>query len=54
MKKIIIVMVMLILAVAVYGYFLYQQKTPDVVNKKPDVRISAIALTEAFNKDTAA
>lgn len=54
MKKIIIVVVMLILAVAAYGYFLYHQKTPDVVNKKPDMSISTTALLEAFNKDTAA
>lgn len=53
MKKIIIVTVVLIVTGAVYGYFLYEKKTPDVVNKTPDVTISAGALIDAFHKDPA-
>lgn len=55
MKRIIIIAVVLIIAIGGwYGYSLYQQKTPDVVNKKPDVAISVKDLLDAFNKDTAA
>lgn len=55
MKRIIIIVVVLIIAVGGwYAYKLYQEKTPDIVNKKPDVVINASALLEAFNKDTAA
>lgn len=54
MKRIIIVAVILIIAIAgLYAYKLYQQKTPDVVNRKPDVAVSAKELLEAFGKDTA-
>lgn len=53
MKRIIIVSVILIIAAAgLYGYKMYQQKTPDVVNKKPDVAVSVKELLDAFSKDT--
>lgn len=55
MKKIIIIVIVLIVAVAAtYAYQLYQQKTPDVVNRTPDVKVSAKDLLDAFMKDTAA
>lgn len=55
MKRIIIVTVVLIVAAAaLYGYKMYQQKTPDVVNKAPDESVSAKDLLDAFSKDTAA
>ena len=55
MKRTIIIVIVLIIAIGGwYGYRMYQEKTPDIVNKKPDVSISASALLEAFNKDTAA
>lgn len=55
MKRIILVVIILIIAFGGwYAYRIYQEKTPDVVNKKPDVVITATGLLEAFNKDTAA
>jgi hypothetical protein len=55
MKRIVLVIVILIIAVGGwYAYKMYQQKTPDVVNKKPDVSVTAAELLAAFSKDTAA
>jgi hypothetical protein len=55
MKRIIIgVIVFLVVGGAVYGYSLYQKKTPDVVNVKPEVVIDAAGLLQAFESDTAA
>lgn len=55
MKRIIVVAIVVIIAIAgLYGYKMYQQKTPDIVNKKPDVVVSAKDLLDAFSKDTAA
>lgn len=54
MKRTILIIVILVIAVGGwYGYKLYQQKTPDVVNSKPDVVISASDLLAAFARDTA-
>jgi hypothetical protein len=54
MKRIIVVAIVLIIAFAgLYGYKMYRQKTPDVVNKTPDVTIAARELLDAFSKDTA-
>ncbi len=54
MKKTIIVLVIVIVAVGGwYAYKMYQEKTPDVVNKDPDIVITAATLLEAFDKDTA-
>lgn len=54
MKRILIIVVLLIIAVGGwYAYRLYTQKTPDVVNKNPDVVITATELIAAFDKDTA-
>lgn len=54
MKRTIIIIILLIVAVGGwYAYRLYQEKTPDVVNKKPDVMITATELIAAFDRDTA-
>lgn len=54
-KHIVLLLILLvIIAGGFYGYQLYQKKTPDIVNKTPDVVISATELLNAFNKDTAA
>lgn len=54
MKRIIIVAIILTIAIAgLYGYKMYRQKTPDVVNKKPDVVTTATQLIAAFDKDSA-
>lgn len=54
MKRTVLIIVLLVIALgAWYAYSRYQEKTPDVVNKKPDVVTSAKELLEAFNKDTA-
>ena len=55
MKRIILVAFILIIAIgAWYAYRTYQEKTPDVVNKKADVVITANKLLDAFNRDTSA
>jgi hypothetical protein len=54
MKRTILIIFMLALAVGGwYTYKMYQQKTPDVVNQKPDVTIDASDLLAAFGEDTA-
>jgi tRNA_anti-like len=54
MKRTVLIIVLLVIAVgAWYAYSRYQEKTPDVVNKKPDVVTTAKDLLEAFNTDTA-
>lgn len=55
MKRIIIVAVVLIITTAaLYGYKMYQQTTPDVVNKTPDISVSAKDLLAEFTRDTVA
>jgi hypothetical protein len=55
MKRIILVVVVLIIAVGGwYAYKMYQQTTPDVVNRKPDVSVTSKELLDAFANDTAA
>ena len=54
MKRIVLVMVVLVVIVGGwYAYSVYQEKTPDVVGKKPEVVTTAKELLEAFDKDTA-
>lgn len=54
MKRAIIIILLLIVVVAVwYGIKMYKLQTPDVVNKKPDIVITADELLNAFNNDTA-
>jgi hypothetical protein len=52
-RTIIIIIVLVIAAGGWYAYNMYNEKTPDVVNKKPDVVIGASELLAAFAKDTA-
>lgn len=53
MKRSLIVIISLVIAVGGwYAYKMYQEKTPDIVNRTPDVVISANDLLDAFNKDT--
>ena len=55
MKRIIVIALLVVLAVAAFvGYRMYQEKTPDIVNRKPDVVITATALIAAFEQDTGA
>lgn len=54
MKRIILVVVVLIIAVGGwYAYNMYQQTTPDVVNREPDITVTAKELLVAFTNDTA-
>jgi hypothetical protein len=54
MKRIVLVMVVLVLIIGGwYAYAIYQEKTPDVVGKEPEVVTTAKELLEAFDKDTA-
>lgn len=54
MKRIILIIVVLIIAIGGwYAYSLYKKQTPDIVNEKPEVTVSAKDLLDAFNKDTA-
>jgi len=53
MKRKIIFIIVLIIAIAgIIGYRMYTEKTPDVVNKTPDVSIDAKGLLAAFDSDT--
>jgi predicted phosphodiesterase len=55
MKRFILIVVILVLVLGGwYAYNVYQEKTPDVVSKKPDVIITAGELLHAFDSDTAA
>ena len=54
MKRTVLVMVVLVLIVGGwYAYTIYQEKTPDVVGKEPEVVTTAKELLDAFDKDTA-
>jgi hypothetical protein len=54
MKRKIIFIIILIIAIAgIIAYRMYTEKTPDVVNKKPDVTVDAKGLLAAFDSDTA-
>ena len=52
-RTILIILILIIAAGGWYAYKMYSEKTPDVVNKTPDVVVSAKELLEAFSKDTA-
>jgi len=51
--KILFVILVIVIAGGWYAYSVYQEKTPDVVGKKPEVVTTAKELLEAFDKDTA-
>ncbi len=54
MKRIFLVIIILVIAIGSwYAYTVYQEKTPDVVGKDPEVVIGATELLAAFDKDTA-
>lgn len=51
------ILAVVLLVVAVIGFVLfrmYNEKTPDIVQQKPDVRVAAGELIAAFDRDTAA
>lgn len=50
---IIMVIVLLLAAGAYIGWRMYDEKTPDVVNAKPDAATDVTTLLAAFEKDTA-
>ena len=47
-------MLLLVVVAAIIGYRMYSKAEPDVTQDKADVMITAKALVEAFEKDTAA
>ena len=54
MKRTVIVILLLVIAIGGwYAYRMYNEKTPDIVNKEPHAVVSATQLLEAFAKDTA-
>src|SRR5215203_2967344 len=54
MKKVVIlVMLLVIIGGALYGYKLYQEKTPDAINQEAEVSITAKELLQAFEDDPA-
>jgi len=54
MKRVIILVVLIVVvAVAWYAWTKYDERTPDVVNRKPDVSVDAASLVAAFEQDTA-
>lgn len=53
-RTILIIVILVIAAGGWYAYKSYRQTTPDLVNKEPDVIITAPELIGAFNEDTAA
>ena len=52
-RKIIIAVVIILLVAGFFGYRMYKEETPDIVNKKPDVKTNVTNLVAAFEKDTA-
>ena len=54
MKRTIIILVLLVAIIGGFvGYRMYTEKTPDVVNSKPDVVTDVKQIIAAFEKDTA-
>jgi len=54
MKRIILLVVLIIVAVGGwYAWTKYDERTPDIVDKKPDVTVDAKSLIAAFDGDTA-
>ena len=54
MKRIILIAVLIIIIAGGFiVYRMYDERTPDVVNKTPDERVEATALIAAFDQDSA-
>lgn len=54
MKRMIIWVVLIVVVIGgVIAYTMYNEKTADVVNKKPDVVVNATSMISDFQKDTA-
>ncbi len=53
-RSVITVVILLVIALAAYyAYTKYDEKTPDLVNRKPDVATDITTMLAAFEKDTA-
>ncbi|MFL5774216.1 MAG: OB-fold protein [Flavisolibacter sp.] len=52
-RKIIIGILIIIVIGGIIAYRMYDERTPDVVNRKPDIVTDAASLIAAFNSDTA-
>ena len=52
-RKIIIGVILLIVVAGIIGYRMYSKKVTSYADEKPEVTIDAIALVQAFEKDTA-
>lgn len=53
-RKIILIVLVIIAVVAIIGYRMFTKSTPDIVQDKPDVTVTAKELITAFEVDTAA
>jgi len=54
MKRNIMIIVLLLLVIGGFiGFRMFNEKTPDIVNKKPDAVVNAHSLVAAFDADTA-
>ena len=52
-RKIVIGILIIIVIGGIIAYRMYDERTPDVVNRKPDIMTNAASLIAAFNSDTA-
>lgn len=56
MKRKYVIIILVLVAIALAGYYAYtkyDEKTPDLVNRKPDVATDITTMLAAFEKDTA-
>jgi len=52
-QKIILIVLIIIVAGAWFAWTKYNERTPDVVDRKPDVTVDVKTLVAAFDEDTA-
>jgi len=52
-RKIVIGILIIIVIGGIIAYRIYDERTPDIVNRKPDIVTDAATLIAAFNSDTA-
>src|SRR4051812_41327547 len=52
-RKIVIGILIIIVIGGIIAYRIYDERTPDIVNGKPDIVTDAATLIAAFNSDTA-